>query len=120
MSLYVCTLFIERSNALVRIDLLEPAGLIRQDAALKISTTHPNGAVEVEQLVFQRPTDSIGLGAAALMQTLNDMVYTERGGCLVTCIHYSPDFDPADLDGILSGINLAYQIVGLTTTRTVQ
>ena len=118
--MYVCTLFVERSNALVRIDLLEPQGLIRQTPLLEVSTTSPNGAVEVGHQPFRQPTDGLGLGAAAVAQTLSDMVYSERGGGLVTCMHYSPDFDPADFDGLLSGINLAYQIVGLTTTRTVQ
>lgn len=118
--MYVCTLFVERTNALVRIDVLEPTGLMRRDPVLQVSTTGPEGTVDVARQLFQPPTNGLSLGAAAVLQTLSGMVYSERGGGVVTYVHYNPDFDPAGFDELLSGINLAYQIVGLTTTRTVR
>ena len=93
--------------------------MIRLGPVLRVSTTRPDGTVEVEQTPLQPPGD-FPLHAAALTQTLSEMVYAERGGGLVAYVHHSPDFDPTAFDNILAGINLAHDIIGLTTTRTVQ
>lgn len=120
MSFYVATLYMERTNSLVRIDVIEPHGLMRPEPQLRITLTDSHGAVEAEQYPFYPSDGGLDLYSSAVSQALGRLTLTERGGGRVTYFHYSPDFDPTGLECLLSGINLGQQIMDLTTTRTVQ